>query len=393
MTTIYLIRHAQAEGNLYRRCHGWYDGQITETGKRQIPRLEARFADIPIDAVYSSDLTRTMETAGAIYRPKGLPLRIDPDLREIRGGCWEDHTWGEWLHRDQENLAAFLNYDPSWSAPGSETFPAVRERMDRAIRRIAAAHPGQTAAVVSHGSAIRTALSGWLGCPAGAGGPLKLGDNTSVTRLEVEGGRVNLVYCNDNSHLGDLAFAYNSIGSSGDPLTNMVANSVYFEPLTFPAGRETYLTARRDGWMASHGTMEGFDGEGFLRVAERNSARDRDSILLAMLDGRPIGVLQMDFDAEAERSVGRVPFLYLMPGNRAKGLGAQLLGEAVSAYRRLGRKVLRLRCAPENDHAQKFYLSHGFRKVGEEPGGSGHLDTMEKYIGLNKSKPPVEPVV
>ena len=31
MTTIYLIRHAEAEGNLYRRVHGWYDSLITET--------------------------------------------------------------------------------------------------------------------------------------------------------------------------------------------------------------------------------------------------------------------------------------------------------------------------------------------------------------------------
>ena len=34
MTTIYLIRHAEAEGNLYRRIHGWYDALITENGFR-----------------------------------------------------------------------------------------------------------------------------------------------------------------------------------------------------------------------------------------------------------------------------------------------------------------------------------------------------------------------
>ena len=74
MTTIYLIRHAEAEGNLHRRIHGWYDALITENGFAQMRALEERFRDIPIDAVWSSDLYRTRATARAVYVPKGLPL-------------------------------------------------------------------------------------------------------------------------------------------------------------------------------------------------------------------------------------------------------------------------------------------------------------------------------
>ena len=83
MTTIYLIRHAEAEGNLYRRVHGWYDSLITDNGYRQIAALEKRFRGISIDAVYSSDLFRTRTTARAVYVPKGLELHTDPGLREI----------------------------------------------------------------------------------------------------------------------------------------------------------------------------------------------------------------------------------------------------------------------------------------------------------------------
>ena len=78
MTTLYLIRHAEAEGNLYRRIHGQYNSLITDNGYRQIQALQKRFADVPIDAVYSSDLFRTMTTARAIYVPKGLPLQTAP---------------------------------------------------------------------------------------------------------------------------------------------------------------------------------------------------------------------------------------------------------------------------------------------------------------------------
>ena len=59
MTDIYLIRHAEAEGNLYRRAHGQYDSNLTTLGRRQLLPLAERFRDIPIDALYSSDLVRT----------------------------------------------------------------------------------------------------------------------------------------------------------------------------------------------------------------------------------------------------------------------------------------------------------------------------------------------
>lgn len=90
----------------------------------------------------------------------------------------------------------------------------------------------------------------------------------------------------------------------------------------------------------------------------------------------------MDWLQDADQQAGRVPFFFMMPEFRSKGLGVQLLGHAVCTYRAMGRQTLRLRCAPENERAKQFYISHGFHKVGEEPGGIGHLDTMEKYIGL-----------
>ena len=65
MTRIYLIRHAEAEGNLYRRVQGQYNSLVTERGLEQIKALEERFRDVPIDAVYSSDLYRTKKTASA----------------------------------------------------------------------------------------------------------------------------------------------------------------------------------------------------------------------------------------------------------------------------------------------------------------------------------------
>ena len=76
MTKIYLIRHAEAEGNLYRIAQGQHESLITDRGFRQIDALRRRFDGVEIDAVYSSDLYRTQVTAGAIYIPRRLPLRL-----------------------------------------------------------------------------------------------------------------------------------------------------------------------------------------------------------------------------------------------------------------------------------------------------------------------------
>ena len=76
MTTIYLIRHAEADGNLYRRAHGWYDSVITDRGYRQIAALAKRFASTRFDAVYSSDRRRTMTTA--LSSVPGPRLRTTP---------------------------------------------------------------------------------------------------------------------------------------------------------------------------------------------------------------------------------------------------------------------------------------------------------------------------
>ena len=53
MTTIYLIRHAEAEGNLYRIAQGQDNSNLTDRGWRQVQALEERFKDVHIDAVNS----------------------------------------------------------------------------------------------------------------------------------------------------------------------------------------------------------------------------------------------------------------------------------------------------------------------------------------------------
>ncbi len=377
MTTIYLIRHGQAEGNYYRRCHSWHNGLLTSKGREQLVLLEKRFENVHIDAVYSSDLYRAMSTAGAIYRPRGLTLRVDPGLREIGAGAWEDIPWGQLLHDHREALTSFLCCDPDWYIEGGEHFPQVRERVERAVARIAAAHPGQTVAVVSHGCAIRAGLSAWLGMGVDRIGLTPLSDNTGVAKLEVENSHVQVVYYNDNSHLG--AFASPARSSGRDyALSVMEANALYYRPLSFPQDNSAYLAACEEGWMAGFGSVDGFDGASFLAEAQKDSELCPDSVLQALLGDVPAGVLHTDWQRDAGQGVGWIVFLYMAPDFRGKGLSVQLLGQAVSAARALGRQYLRVCCPPGNYAGRSYFLAHGFHTAS----GGDRPNVLEQYIGL-----------
>ena len=203
MTTVYLVRHAEAEGNLYRRAQGHYNGVTTPRGFRQIAALAHRFDSVHLDAVYSSDLIRTRATALAAYWTHHLPLRTDPVFREVCMGEWENKTWAQIEQFDGYELEKFNTDCEHWSVKGGEPIAEAGERMLGGLRRVIAAHPGETIAVFSHGMAMRT-LIGLLGgltyCEIDHTPHM---ENTAVTKLEAEDGEIRIVYKNDASHLTD----------------------------------------------------------------------------------------------------------------------------------------------------------------------------------------------
>lgn len=381
MTRIYLIRHAEAEGNLYRRIHGHYNSLITENGYRQIAALRGRFEKILFHAVYSSDLFRTMTTAKAICEARNLPLVTSRNLREVNMGVWEDRPWGEVAWTDAEQLNYFNHTSPLWKVGGSETFAALRERISNEILRIAGQHPGQTVGIAGHGSAIRNALAVFKGMTVEESAALGHSDNTAVSLLEVDGGRVRILFENDNSHLpeeistlGRQHWWRNREGSAPDV-------NLWFRPLDMPRDVEYYYEARKEAWVDIHGSLLHFNGEAFVNDATANWNYDPRSVMFAMLRDRCAGILQMDLQRDAEQGIGYIPFYYMSPAYRKQGFGVQMLGQAVSTFRPLGRTRLQLRCAPENMVAQRFYKRYGFRKVREAEGTKVPLDIMQKYIG------------
>ena len=383
MTTIYLVRHAEAEGNLYRRIHGWYNALVTDNGFAQIQRLAQRFQDIPLDAVWSSDLYRTMTTARAVYEPKGLELHTDPQLRELNFGTWEDRPWGEVYQHEAEEIARFNASDPTWQAPEGENLAQVGERLLRAVTRIAQENPGKTVAVFSHGTAIRQLLANVHGLSPQQWGSLGHSENTAVSCLEFDGTRFTVKFQDDASHLPQelTTLGKQLWWKQGGKARDV---NLWFRPIRWEDERELYLEARHEAWVSTHGPDVPFDGEGFLSDARLHLSRTPWGVALALADRDVVGVLQLDPERYSQDNAGYIPFCYVNPHRREQNLGVQLIGQAVAFYRPLGRDKLRLRCAPYNDRAQHFYHKYGFVKIGDEAGGRVPLEILEKYIGYER---------
>lgn len=366
MTEIYLIRHTQAEGNLYRMMQGHWDGKVTELGYKQIEALAERFRDIHVDAVYSSDLTRTKLTAGAVTRWRSLPLHTTPRLREINMGVWEAEFFANVRHAEPELVRKFI-FDPeSWKVERSETFAQVAERAYRELEHLAKKHNGQVIAAVSHGVTIRCILSKALGISLTDVENLPIVKNTAVTKLIYDKGVFTAEYINDYSHL-------DAVGGTAWSSTPDIRDED-FDPAS---DREYYISCYRDAWYAAHGSLAGFDGEYCYSRALAHHKENPHAVKKLFIDEEPVGLVDLDTVRGANKGIGWVTLLYLKSEYREKGLGIQALARAIALYDKLGRHCLQLSVAMDNRSAIDFYDKHGFKEFFRE----GELIYMEMSLG------------
>lgn len=358
MTRVFLIRHAQAEGNLYRRIQGRYDGRITKLGRLQIELLRARLLPEKIDAVYSSDLRRAMETAEAAAEPRGLEIKKMPGLREIALGVWEDRCWGELEDDDPEQIYLYNASPDRWSIPGGEPYYHVQARFAASIRVAAAENDGGSIAVFSHGGAIRDFLAFALGVPANEIKRVNHCDNTAITLLEVTPDEFKVVYLNNNDHLPVEASTFKRETWWMEESSNDGRNMRFYD-FDVRAREKEYLAAYRDAWTVAHGNDEGFS-KIYARSARRRADADPAALAEAVLLGKSAGLIELAPESHETPDGGHIAFLYLKPEFRRRALGPELIGYAVSYYRKLGRKELTLRVASSNVRAVDFYRELGF---------------------------------
>ena len=140
MKTIYLVRHGETLANRQGILQGWSNNPLDDTGRKQAAALVTRASRVPLDAIYTSDLIRTRETAAPLAEARGLEPTVLPALRDIF------LKPGQVDLEAEEDLAA--SQERAW-----ETFTGLAEGMD----------PDGTILCVSHGGLIRLLVCRILG--------------------------------------------------------------------------------------------------------------------------------------------------------------------------------------------------------------------------------------
>lgn len=380
MTKVYLIRHAEAEGNLYRRVHGWYNSLITPRGYLQIQALEQRFSGEVFHAVYSSDLFRTMTTASAIYKSHDLPLQTHAGLREVNLGTWEDRTWGEIARNDIDTLGKFNTTHPDWQVEDGENYHQLRARVSNTILELAKEHPGETIAMFCHGLAIRNALAVFLGLSVEESAQMGHSDNTAVSCLEIDGDAVKVVFQDDASHLSEDISTFARQKWWKQDTGGKVDSNLWFHPLDVERQLECYTKSRQETWQHICGVDCKGQDEAWVSGLEKYP----NSLMCAMLGDELVGFIHMDVENSNSDESGQISFLYLLPKFRGEDLAVQLLGQAVATFRPLGCTSVCVYCSEINEIAYSFFLNNGFKKTGDSQNGGSSLDRLEKYIGYDE---------
>ena len=197
-----LTRHAETVWHADNRYAGARsDIDLTAAGRAQADRLARWAAGRQLAAVVASPVRRAVETARPSAAAGGYRLEVSQDLREVDFGAAEGRTLAEVSADDPEVARRFAADPVGHPFPGAEPPEDAAQRADRALRQVAARHPGAEVLVVAHNTLLRLALCSLLGIPLRHYREvLPRLDNVALTRLRVPvgaHGRCALLSLND----------------------------------------------------------------------------------------------------------------------------------------------------------------------------------------------------
>ena len=209
MGRLYLVRHGETKWNAEGRLQGHVDVGLSEKGQRQAQAVARRLSGVIFDAAYSSDLSRTAETARIILGQKPeVTLTATPQLRERHYGVFEGLTVAERQARYPDMFAASLSNDLDFAPTDGETMSQVGARMAAFVAELRQRHLEDTVLIAGHGGALRATLPGLLRLPLEALWRLAL-DNCALsiidTSPESDGVGAVLRLFNDTSHLNGVS--------------------------------------------------------------------------------------------------------------------------------------------------------------------------------------------
>ena len=190
MTTLLLIRHGFSTSNEDGTLTGQIDVPLTPLGVLQ-GEAAARyvFDHYAVDAIWSSDLSRALDTVRPLAQLTGLPIKTDACLREMNCGAWSGRPISDLIAAYGDAYHEWANASDRVTPEGGESWSMLSRRALDAVIRIAEAEQGRTVAIATHGGTIKALRGAYLGIPTEEWREkLPFAPNASVTVVEYEDG-------------------------------------------------------------------------------------------------------------------------------------------------------------------------------------------------------------
>jgi broad specificity phosphatase PhoE len=159
-----VVRHGETVDNAAGIWQGLKDSELSPVGLAQAEKAAPAIAAYEPEVVVASDLARARVTAERVAEAVGMPLRLDPRLREIDVGEWQGVTTAEVRNRDPELLAEMGRGADVRRGRTGETVAELAARVRAGLDDvIAGLSPGRVAVVVCHGVAARAGVASLVG--------------------------------------------------------------------------------------------------------------------------------------------------------------------------------------------------------------------------------------
>jgi len=198
-----LVRHGDTDFNRQRRFMGYTAIPLSPPGVKQVQQLCDNLTASPIQAVFTSDLRRTRQTAEILTAGRNLEITLCPELREVNYGLCEGLSFGEISEKYPEVAARCIDFSLALDFPGGENFRGFIRRARGFTKRLKPLPPEATVLIVSHNGPLKVLICHYLGLPLRHWQRLHL-DTASLSIIYVNAGGAVLTRLNDVSHLNNM---------------------------------------------------------------------------------------------------------------------------------------------------------------------------------------------
>lgn len=198
---LYMVRHGQTADSRENRFSGSSDPPLTTVGEAMAQAFAQAYASVTWEAIYTSPMLRTRQTADALCKLTGVHANLEDGLKEIDYGEWEGLRQADVKQRWPEAFEYWADDVASRGTPGGETAFQVAARAMRVVEAIRTRHQTGNVLIVSHKATLRVITCALLGLDVRLFRERIAQPVSAVTMFVLTGTTALLTLLGDRTHL------------------------------------------------------------------------------------------------------------------------------------------------------------------------------------------------